>query len=189
MIEIWKDIENYEGLFQVSNLGRIKSLERVVNNHTGVIHKPERIIKQQTTYKGYKAVTLGNKSLNNKKTFPVHRLVAKAFIGNPNNKPQVNHKDGNKENNNVCNLEWCDNSENQIHAYKIGLNKVTGRAGKPKKKVLQIDIKTGFVVNEYESLAEASRKLGGVSNIGSCCRGKRNHVKGYKWQYKESEVM
>ena len=91
--EIWFRIDN---CFAVSNKGRVKSLARDVPNHTGIIHKPERILKLQTDHKGYARVSLGKR-----KTLAVHRLVAKAFIPNPQNKPQVNHIDGNKQNNSI----------------------------------------------------------------------------------------
>lgn len=107
MKEIWKDIEGYEGLYQISNLGRVKSLEKYVNtaikNNTKVKRK-EQILKQYNK-NGYLQVTLTHN--NKRKYFGVHRLVANAFIPNLNNYPQVNHKDENTLNNCVDNLEWC----------------------------------------------------------------------------------
>lgn len=94
MVEVWKDIEGYEGLYQVSNMGRVKSLIKGI------------ILKQWTDKDGYRQVGLL------KKTFKVHRLVAKAFIENPDDLPLVNHKDENKANNNITNLEWCTNEYN-----------------------------------------------------------------------------
>lgn len=114
--EIWRDIAGYEGKYQVSNLGRVRSLQ--YHNTKGIM----RIgyLKPATDGCGYLRCAL---SKNNKlATFKVHRLVASAFIDNPNNLPQVNHKDGDKRNNNVGNLEWCNNSQNQLHAYATGLN-------------------------------------------------------------------
>lgn len=129
MKEIWKDIDfinGFEGLYQVSNLGRVKSLGRYVNYPNSCydktnkgVYRPEKILKHKT--KRYAALTLSN---GNNKIYPnVHRLVALAFIPNPNNKPCVNHIDGDKLNNCVENLEWVDWDENVIHAYKIGLAK------------------------------------------------------------------
>lgn len=125
MIEIWKDIKDFEGIYQVSTFGRIKRLSRKTINE-GLLGKnkelqlKEKILKPSTITKGYKGITL----TKDKKRYPkkVHRLVAEAFIPNPNNKPQINHIDCNKSNNNVNNLEWCTNSENQKHAFKNGLN-------------------------------------------------------------------
>lgn len=113
--EIWKDIAGYEGKYQVSNLGRVRSLQ--YHNTKGI----RRIgyLKTAVDNKGYLRCAL---SKNNKlTTFKVHRLVASAFISNEENLPQINHKDGNKLNNHVKNLEWCNNSQNQLHAYATGL--------------------------------------------------------------------
>ena len=105
MEEIWKDIEGYEGLYQVSNLGRVKSFPRKGTHTT-----KERILKLTKSNKNYVIVILKNNYIQKAKS--VHRLVAEAFIPNPNNLPQVNHKDENKLNNKVDNLEWCDNIYN-----------------------------------------------------------------------------
>lgn len=108
MQEIWKDIEGYEGLYQVSNLGRVKSLDKYINSgikNNSYVKRKEKILKLKFN-QGYYEVTLTH---NHKRRFcKVHRLVAQAFIPNPNNFPQVNHKDENKLNNCVENIEWCD---------------------------------------------------------------------------------
>ena len=119
MQEIWKDIEGYEGLYQVSNKGRVKSLSRLVVR----VGKPNYITKEKILKcselkgTGYPAVKLG--SNNNFKSMLVHRLVAQAFIPNPDNLPQVNHKDEIRTNNCVDNLEWCDSKYNNNYGTKI----------------------------------------------------------------------
>ena len=183
--EYWEDIENYEGFYQVSNYGRVKSLSRKISNGTGFYISKEKILNGHINSKGYIQVELkGNPVL-------VHRLVAKAFIPNVDNKPQVNHIDGNKANNRVENLEWCTNSENQIHAYKNGLNIHSGKSGRPKKKVCQIDLKTGKIINIFNSIAEARRSLGvSKDNISQVCNGKRHKCLGYGWKYfEEGDVV
>jgi len=117
MKEIWKDITGYKDIYQVSNLGRVKSLSRFQS-------KTEIILKGEIDKRGYKRVRLSKD--NTTKKFQIHRLVSLAFIDNINNKPQINHIDGNPSNNNVNNLEWCTQSENQIHAFKTGLQSASG---------------------------------------------------------------
>lgn len=115
MKEIWKDIEGYEGFYQVSNLGRIKS----IGGWCGAAKRKEKIRATSLTKDGYVKVRLLYKGKD--KTERVHRLVAQAFIPNTDNKDTVNHIDGNKQNNNVDNLEWVNRHEQMEHAYKMGL--------------------------------------------------------------------
>ncbi len=120
--ELWKDVEGYEN-YQISTLGRVRrkaKMFKVGIKNVSKIFKKEMILKPIKLTKGYLgAVLYDDKSIG--KTYKIHRLVAKAFIPNPNNLPQVNHKDGNKENNCINNLEWCSNKENMEHSYRIGL--------------------------------------------------------------------
>ena len=120
MKEIWKDILGYEGYYQVSNFGNVKSMDRIVerkNNGTGNLPLKSRILSLNTYPRGYKRVTLRKNNIS--KSFFVHRLVAEAFIPNPNNYPYVNHKDENPSNNHFDNLEWCINEYN-IRNGKLG---------------------------------------------------------------------
>jgi hypothetical protein len=125
---------------------------------------------------------------NNKENKLIHRLVAEAYIQNPDNKPCVNHKDGNKTNNNVANLEWCTYSENMVHCYKeLGIiSYMKGKTGKDNvnsKKVNQYT-KEGIFVKTYDSIAQAGNEVGVYkSNISSCCKGKLNSTGGYLWKY------
>jgi hypothetical protein len=118
--EIWKDIEGYEGFYQVSNCGNVKSLERIVNSRykSGRLVK-EKILKGRKNRWGYVKIGLNKGSCSHYKT--IHRLVAQAFIPNPENKPETNHKNGVKIDNRVENLEWVTKSENAKHAFEIGL--------------------------------------------------------------------
>jgi hypothetical protein len=120
-MEIWKEIQGFEGLYEASTYGRIKSLPKFVLNNRGGGYTKEKIKSTQLNHKGYETVSLSKNGID-KRVF-VHRLIALTFISNPDNKPQINHKDGNKLNNHYDNLEWNTNQENQLHAYKTGLNK------------------------------------------------------------------
>lgn len=123
MEEIWKDVAGYEGLYMVSNLGQVKSCDRLVNSRWGDSKKPvkAKIKALQLGFGGYKSVTLFNASSRIGKRFYVHRLVATAFLSNEFLKPQVNHINGDKLDNRAVNLEWCTGTENQLHALSAGL--------------------------------------------------------------------
>jgi hypothetical protein len=125
-MEIWKDIEGYEGLYQVSTEGRVRSLDRVIKrrNHYNLTLKG-KLKPLHLDKKGYQRVQLSKES--KLKTFKVHRMVAMAFIDNKLNKPQVNHIDAIKHNNNIKNLEWVTNSENQKHIAKLKLREKNDR--------------------------------------------------------------
>jgi hypothetical protein len=121
MEEIWKDVIGYEGFYQVSNLGRVRSFDRLVKRNR---HIKGRIHKLTLHSDGYYIATLYKE--NKEKKYKAHRLVAMAFVQNPNNKPFINHKDGNKLNNLPENLEWCTIVENNKHAFDTGLNIKSG---------------------------------------------------------------
>lgn len=139
MEEIWKNVVGYERIYEISNLGNIKSIARIVRiGRYGKTTKGGIILKKITTKIGYHRILLGGKNI--KKQFFIHRLVATAFIPNPENKPQVNHINGIKTDNRVENLEWCNSSENQIHAYKNGLQKPTNGVSNGQAKLTEKDV-------------------------------------------------
>lgn len=123
--EIWKDVSGYEGFYQVSNLGRVRSLDRSIKQFYGHRNIAGNIIKGHPNHQGYLLVNFCVKQKN--KRHQVHRLVAKAFIPNPDSKPNVNHIDGNNQNNALSNLEWCTQKENIAHSFKIGRSKMIGK--------------------------------------------------------------
>lgn len=181
--EEWREISGYGGAYRVSNTGKVWSVSRRVRvgSWNGETTTRDILMSQRRDQKGYLRVYLNDRGRT--RFVPVHRLVANAFIPNPEHKPQVNHIDGNKCNNNVLNLEWCTNSENQIHAYRLGLNRVTGKAGRPKISVIQIDARTNVQVNKYPSINEAYRQTGvHAQNINKVIKGTRKTAGGYKWK-------
>ena len=134
MQEIWKEIKDYPN-YQISNLGRIKALKFYSNIHKRYYDR-ELLLKEKKNSHGYKFISLGCGKRGTRKNIAIHRLVAEAFIPNPNNLPEVNHIDGNKLNNNIDNLEWCTRSENMLHAYKLGLHKPIQEYIKCKKEAI-----------------------------------------------------
>lgn len=175
MEEVWADIQSFEGYYQVSNLGRVRSLPRTVKMHragkTYDMHHNGRILRQSVRKDGYPLVQIFKDSKY--LTCVVHRLVAKAFLDNPLNLPEVNHIDGNKKNNKVNNLEWCTHSRNIKHAFETGLiNKENMPCNR--KRVLRSD---GV---EFNSMTEAANNSGThVSDVSMCCHGKLASTGGY----------
>ena len=182
MYEIWKDIEGYEGLYQISSLGRVKSLERTYTaNYQGqpIQKKCGERIRKTTTVHGYPHVRLYKhcKGMN----FKIHRLIAIAFIPNPDptKYTNINHKDGNKLNNSIDNLEWSNDQLNIRHGYETGLY---DNVFKPVERYT-LD---GVFLGRWKSAREASKETGEhFGNISDCCRGTRKKCNGYTWKYAE----
>lgn len=177
MRELWKDIQGYEGLYQVSNTGKIKSL------HLG----KNRILRSTPNSCGYHKVELYKNKKS--KVFYVHRIVAMSFIDNTYGKPQINHIDGNKNNNSVSNLEWVTASENQKHALKNNLHAPSyfkGRKGvlsSNSREVMQFT-KDGLLVNYYYSIVDAANAVGCKPNsITQALTNKNKTCNGYVWKY------
>lgn len=177
--EIWKKIKNYENYYEISNYGRVR---RIKYENKGNCHqyKIPNYIKPRKDKDGYLKYTL---CLNNKsKQFFAHRLVANHFLNNSNNLPQVNHKDGNKENNHCSNLEWISIKNNNLHALKNGLRDM--KNNKLSMKVEQYDLNNNLL-NVYKSANDAKRITGlSQGHISECCRGEIKQYKGYIWKYK-----
>lgn len=176
MMEVWKDILDYEGIYQISNFGRVRSLDRYVSNDPN--GKGKRLIEGKILIPsdnghGYKYVSLTEKQ--KRKRCYVHRLVAEAFIPNPKNYDQINHKDENKRNNNVNNLEWCNSQYNIDYSFS--------------REVIQIDRNTNEIVGVFKSSKEAARINGFSSgNITQVCNHLWRYYNGYLWKWRD-EVM
>ena len=178
--ELWKDIVGYEGMYQVSSLGRIKSLEREVTSKAGKVMKIKPCFMKPSKHpKGYSNTSLwkGNKGI----TLAIHRIVGIHFIPNNENKPQINHKDGNKKNNIYTNLEWVDNSENQLHSYSLGLNHNPKRGNHSLAKSV-VDICTGVI---YPSSKDAADSVGlFYGTLRSMLRGRKRNTTSLLYTYK-----
>lgn len=183
MEEIWKDIEGYEGRYQVSNLGRVRSLDIILmqpNPHNGVMmprRRTGKILKLLNGTTGYKMVCL-SEGFRKFKTKSVHRLVAKAFIPNPLNLEFINHKNEIKTDNRIDNLEWC----TRIYNVRYGTAQKR-RSISRSRRVEQLDLNGNIIATHY-GMNEAERNTGiRTSSIWKCCSGRQHTACGYRWRY------
>lgn len=187
-MEVWKDVVGYEGIYQISNYGTLKSLDRL-DRKGRITHG--KIISTKKNNRQYIQVHLLKDG--KEKMALLHRLVAQAFIPNPNNYAQVNHKDENKDNNNANNLEWCTNIYNRRYGtgYQRSVEKHDYKklAKLNSKRVIQLDSEEN-ILNIFNSIREAQDKTNvHRSNISACCKkGNRIAAGGYKWRYAEDEI-
>lgn len=192
---MWKIIPDTNELYFANEQGQIKSSSRIrsynVNGKNGTYLRNGKILSQAINSHGYPCVTIKFDN-GTQKVVAVHRLIAKTFIPNPENNPQINHIDGDKTNNAVSNLEWCTARDNIIHAFKNNLNKGSHHMKGKKGKFHPLSIpvvaykKNGEFVAEYESLSIAAEKLGikSCAHISSCINGKRKTCHNYIWKRK-----
>ena len=186
--EIWKSIKDYEGLYEVSSIGRVRSLDHFRKNGTNGYLQKGKILKPSITGDGYWCVAL---SKNGKaKNFKIHRLMAVAFFDNFNNKLVINHKDGDKLNNVISNLELCTQSHNIKEAIRLGTKKppCLGKFGKEhhrSKAINQYDLQGNFI-REWECSMQVQRELGISQNgVIQCCKERRKTAGGFVWKYKK----
>ena len=176
---MWKDINGYEGYYQVSDNGYVRSLDRYITDNKGITRFLKgKIMKQSICHShgsedGYYVVNLHKNHVSN--VLMVHLLVACAFIPNPLDLPIINHKDGDKKNNSVSNLEWSSYSYNNIHALENNLRQPRGNI------IGQYSI-SGELIKKYKSICEAARKTGfGRSSISHCVNKRQSSYKGFIW--------
>lgn len=174
MEEIWKEIEGYEGLYEISNLGRVRRMAHVQRTNFRIFQVPSKIIALNKVGAGYMQAPLRKEGKTTHHL--VHRLVAKHFIPNPNNLPQVNHLDEDKTNNIVTNLQWVSPHDNLVYGHRME---------KIRKPVLMISRITNEVVKEFDSITDAANFIGKPHNaICMCLKGKRKSAYKYYWKYK-----
>lgn len=188
MEEVWRDIKGYEGLYQVSNLGRVKSIGRYIKHwRGGLLFRKEKIMTPRINRYGYHQISLSKEGRF--KTFTIHQLVAITFIPNPDNFTCVNHKDECKTNNVYTNLEWCDHKYNSNYGTRnIRIKNSETNNIKKSKPVIQYSL-SGDFIEEYKSINDAHRITGidkkTIINVCKCLPHYKS-AGGYIWKYKEA---
>lgn len=183
--EIWKDVKGFEGEYEISNLGKIRSKDRIVHIIGHVLKdrsqfRKGRMLKKRIHRFGYECIVL------KKKQYYIHRLVAIAFITNPKKLPQVDHIDGNRSNSYASNLRWCTSKENCN--YQISRIRRRRRADKDSIPVIQYSM-DGEFIKEWKSISFAEHSLGLTKgNVCKCCKGKVKQAYGFIWKYKNNDL-
>lgn len=180
MSEVFIAIKGYEGLYEISNKGNIKSLQKY--RGTGYsCFIPERLMQPKSNGLGYLRIFLSKNSI--KEPFYIHRLVAQHFVENSDGLPEVNHENGDKNCNEYWNLKWCTRKENEEHAWNTGLKTMIGSNHFRSIGIAQLDLK-GNVIKEWVNGSEVQRVLGySTSHISKCCRNSSKTAYGFKWAY------
>lgn len=182
-MENWKQIDGFKPFYQVSNLGRIRSLARSTNDNGGLFHRKERILKYSKSRLGYLLVYLYAEN-GKKKTIPVHQIVAKAFIPNPENKPEVDHKDGNKTNNVADNLRWVTHKENCANPMTAKKQTVYIEERAKHKKTIAAYTQDGELVGIWPTITKAAQDTNTCRHsISYAANGKYKTANNLIWKY------
>lgn len=180
-MEIWRPVKGYEGLYEVSNKGRIRSLDRIAIFKDGRSRKYYGKVLEIKTVNNSGYLTVGLHNNGKQKTLLVHRVVAEAFIDNPNRYPEVNHIDQDKLNNRIENLEWCTHIKNVNHGDEIERG-----AAKQRRNFRQLDM-DGNLIRVWSGFKKMERETGFQrKSVYDCCIGKRDSYKGFRWEYEEA---
>ena len=182
-MENWKQIDGYKPIYQVSNLGRIRSLARITNANGGLFHRKERMLKYGKSRLGYLLVYLYTDN-GKKRTVPVHQVVARAFIPNPENKPEVDHKDGNKANNAVDNLRWVTHQENCANPLTASKQKYYFEERAKHKKMIAAYTQSGKLVGTWPTITMAAKETNTCRHsISYAANGKYKLANNLIWKY------
>lgn len=186
MEEVWKDVQGYEGYYQVSNHGRVKSLDRKVKNRGGIATKKGKILSPSVMNNQYKKIALWKD--NEQKMMLMHRLIAQAFIPNTGNLPEVNHIDEDKGNNSVDNLEWCDRLYNANYGTAIERSASKRKGVSVGERAIEQYTTNGVFVRSYDSAMKAAEAIKGCnSGICKCANGRYKIAHGYVWRWKTEQ--
>jgi hypothetical protein len=189
MKEEWRPVKGYEGLYEVSNMGRVRSVDHEVeivqSKRNYKIHRKGQLLKPQARQHGYLCVQLhgrGGHSTRNFKSLSVHRLVAESFVSNPYDYKEVNHKDEDKTNNRADNLEWCTRQYNTNYG-SCQIRRVRKGADNPRSKPVNQYTRDGQFVRKFDSINEVRRFGFSIGNVWKCLKGQYSHAYGFVWRF------